>query len=278
MKVSSITVTFAAVLLSSVPTWAADLESMPLDACAVSQVNGKLEAAGGYIDDLDEGSRFQGVGSLSFPLGCLWGAQVDVGGGSLDGDHWGGIGGHLFTRDPNSYLIGAHLQYINLDGEDIFRVGPEAELYFGNVTLSGWAGWENADTLDDDVFAALDLSFYATEDLKFNVGYRRFLDIDAAAIGAEWQFDIGAPLSLFAEAQFGSEDFSTVLVGAKFYFGAPEKSLIQRHREDDPGHFFNLLREVGPCGIGQDDLEANPQADLLVLECNQPPIKEQPVG
>lgn len=259
MKVSSITVSFAAALLGSVPSWAADLAE-PLDVCAVSQPNGKVEAAGGYIDDLDDGGRFQGAGSLSFPLGCLFGAQLDVGGGSLNGDGWGGVGGHLFMRDPASYLVGAHVQYENLDGEDIFRIGPEAELYFGNVTLTAWAGYEDADTLDADVFAAVDISLYATEDLKFSVGYRRFLDIDAAALGAEWQLDLGAPLSLFAEAQLGSDDYSTVLVGARFYFGAPDKSLIQRHREDDPPHFFNLLREVGACGIGQ-DLPTNPTQD-----------------
>ena len=245
-----ITGTMAAGLLGSTAL-AADIEQ-PGCVQAVSGFNGKLEGAGGYIEDLDDGARYHGVGTLSLPLGCLFGAQVDVGGGDLDGTGFWGVGGHLFMRDPSSYLIGVHAQYIDLDGFDIYRIGPEAEFYLGNVTLSAFAGLEDAESLSDDVVADVEAAYYITEDFKISGGYRRFLDIDAGAVGAEFQPGIGFPVSLFVDAMFGSDDYTSIMGGIRIYFGGDDKSLMARHREDDPPHLFNLLREVGDLGIGKD--------------------------
>jgi hypothetical protein len=248
---------------------------------AVSGLNGKLEGAGGYIEDLDEGGRYHGVGTLSFPLGCLLGAQLDVGGGDLDGTDFWGVGGHLFIRDPESYLLGVHAQYIDLDGFDIFRIGPEAEFYFGNFTLSAFAGLEDAESLDDDLIADIEAAFYITEDFKISGGYRRFLEIDAGAIGFEFQPSIGFPVSLFADAMVGSDDYTSVMGGIRIYFGGDDKSLMARHRQDDPPHLFNLLRQVGDLGIGKDCppliLDAVALDSPLPKECGRRPVsKEKP--
>lgn len=242
--------TMAAGLLSSTAL-AADIE--PGCVPAVSGLNGKLEAAGGYIEDLDDGTRFHGVGTLSFPLGCMFGAQLDVGAGDLDGTDFWGVGGHFFTRDPESYLLGVHAQYIDLDGFDIFRIGPEAELYLGNITLSAFAGLEDAEGLSDDIIVNAEAAYYFTEDFKISGGYRRFLDIDAGAVGFEFQPGLGFPVSLFADAMFGSDDYTSIMGGIRIYFGGEDKSLMARHRQDDPPHLFNLLRQVGDDGIGDDD-------------------------
>ncbi len=209
---------------------------------AVSGINGKIEGAGGlYEDEVGDGARFQGVGSLSLPLGCLFGLQVDVGGGDLDGDGFFGAGGHLFMRDPESYLLGVQAQYIDLDGDDIFRVGPEAELYLGDITLSAMAGFETAQNFGtDDIVAQIEAAYYISDDLKFYGGYRRFLDVDAGAIGFEFMPEV-LPAALFVDAMLGSDDYASVLGGLRFYFGGEDKSLKARQREDDPGHFFNLL-------------------------------------
>lgn len=244
-----------AVGLLSTTALAADVE--PGCVQAVSGVNGKLEAAGGYIEDLDKGGRFHGVGTLSFPLGCMFGAQIDVGGGDLDGTGFWGVGGHFFTRDPESYLFGIHAQYIDLDGNDIWRVGPEAEFYLGNVTLSAYAGWESAEGLSDDVVADVEAAYYFTEDFKISGGYRRFLNIDAGAVGFEFQPGLGLPVSLFADAMFGSDDYTSIMGGVRIYFGGDDKSLMARQRQDDPPHLFNLLREVGRNGIGDDSKDKN---------------------
>jgi hypothetical protein len=212
---------------------------------AVSAINGKIEGAGGYYEDeVDDGTRFQGVASLSLPLGCLLGAQIDVGAGDLDGDGFFGVGGHLFMRDPASYLVGIHAQYIDLSGEDIFRVGPEVELYLDNVTLSAMAGFEDVESFDtDDVVAQVEAAYYVDDNFKLYAGYRHFLPVDAGAIGFEFQPET-LPGSVFVDAMVGSDDYVSVMGGLRFYFGAEDKSLKARHREDDPGHFFNLLARV----------------------------------
>lgn len=267
-----ITGTLAAGLMGSTAL-AADIE--PGCVQAVSGINGKLEAAGGYIEDLDEGERFHGVGTLSLPLGCLFGAQLDIGGGDLDGTEFYGVGGHVFMRDPESYLIGIHAQYIDLDGFDIFRIGPEAEFYFGSFTLSAFAGLEDAESLDDDVIADIEAAYYITEDFKVSGGYRRFLDIDAGAVGLEFQPGIGFPVSLFADAMFGSDDYTSIMGGIRIYFGGDDKSLMARHREDDPPHLFNLLRQVGDLGIGQDCPDSPPVVfDSPVSSCF--PVSKEP--
>lgn len=237
---------------------------------AVSALNGKIEGAGGYYkDEVGKGGRFQGVATLSFPLGCLLGAQIDIGGGDLDGDGFGGVGGHLFMRDPSSYLLGIHAQYINLSGEDIFRVGPEAEIYLDNVTLSGMVGFENVQKFHtDDVVAQLGAAYYISDNFAVNASYRHFLSIDAGAVGFEYQPET-LPGSLFVDAMVGSDHYTSIMGGLRIYFGADDKSLKARHREDDPGHYFNLLaRQAEPCV---------PQAaDGVGVQCGAQP-KEQPI-
>ncbi len=219
---------------------------------AVSALNGKIEGAGGYFkDETSDGGRFQGIASLSFPLGCLFGAQIDFGGGDLDGDGFGGVGGHLFMRDPSSYLLGIHAQYINLSGEDIIRVGPEAELYLDNLTLSGMVGFEDVQQFStDDVVAQLGAAYYINDNFAVNASYRHFLSIDAGAVGFEYQPET-LPASLFVDAMVGTDHYTSVMGGLRFYFGGDDKSLKARHREDDPGHYFNLLtRQAESCVVG----------------------------
>ena len=210
---------------------------------AVSGLNGKLEGAGGYIEERDDdGLRFQGVGTLDLPLGCLFGFQLDVGAGSLVDDAWAGVGGHLFMRDPSSYLFGLQAQYVNFDGEDIFRVGPEAEFYFDNLTLSMMAGWEAADEFDsDDIVAQLEAAYYVDDNFKIFAGYRHFIGVDAAAVGFEYKPET-LPVSFFVDAMFGTDDYLSVMGGLRIAFGGETKSLKDTHRYDDPGHYFNLLR------------------------------------
>ena len=156
-----------------------------------------------------------------------------------------GAGGHLFMRDPSSYLLGIHAQYIDLSGDDIFRIGPEAELYLGDITLSAMAGFEDADSFNsDDVVAQVEAAYYINDNFKIYGGYRHFLPIDAGAIGFEFQPE-SLPGTLFVDAMVGSDDYVSVMGGFRLYFGADDKSLKARQREDDPGHFFNLLARAG---------------------------------
>lgn len=227
---------------------AADLYFNPPEAlCAVSGLNGKAEAAGGYIDDRGlDGGRGHVLGSFSAPIGCEFGVQIDAGIGDLDGKTAGGIAGHLFTRDPSSHLVGLYAQWGAVGSNDVYRIGVEGEKYLDNVSLEGLLGYEDTDGAKDDIFAALDVAYYANDNLRLSVGYHRFFKTDAAAFGVEWQTDLlghGTPVSLFANAAVGSKSYETIFGGIRFYFGGPDKSLIRRHREDDPSTkgIFNLL-------------------------------------
>lgn len=269
--------------LASVAAASSSLSADVDSSCvaAVSDVNGKVSLAGGYRSDDaddgnpffidDEGGQFLGVASLSLPLGCMIGAQIDVGGGAIDGSGFGGVGGHLFIRDPSQYLVGLHAQYVALDGEDLLRIGPEFELYLDTITLSGTVQYEDlSDFNTDNVLAAAQVAFYATEDFVISAGYRHFLDLDVGAVGFEYQ-PAGFPASVFADAMAGTDDFVSVLAGVRFHFGASEKSLMARHREDDPPDYFNLLREP-VC-----DFDPPTATDAIGTDpCNPRPLVKSP--
>ncbi len=218
--------------------------------CAVSGVNGKIEAAGGYVDTrAGDGGRVHVLGSIAGPIGCQLGYQIDAGIGDFAGSTSGGIAGHLFLRDPTSHLFGVYGQWGAVGSDDVWRIGLEGEKYLGNISLEALFGYEDVDRSKGDVFAAFDLAYYNTEDVRLSVGYHRFFKTDAVAVGLEWQTDglgfSNRPFSLFANAALGDRGYGTVLAGVRFYFGGPDKSLIRRHREDDPGAkgIFQLLSE-----------------------------------
>jgi hypothetical protein len=239
MRTRGIIPAFSFLLLTTVPTWAADYVT-PVDLCAVSAVNGKLHGQGGVYDsDESDGGQFQGVGSLSFPLGCMFGAQIDAGAGKFGDFDAFGFGGHLFLRDPTSYLFGIHATYENWDLDSlsddvgIWRVGPEVELYFSNISFEGWAGWQDGDEIDSSFFARLTAALYATENLRLAAGLRHSDEFTSGIVAVEWQLS-SMPLSLTAEAELGEDDFTSIMGGVKFYFGGSSTALIERHRQDDP--------------------------------------------
>ena len=82
--------------------------------------------------------------------------------------------------------------------------------------------------------------------------------ISIGAVGLEYQLEssiFGGGTSIFAEGRIGEDDYAAVWGGVRLYLGQ-EKSLIRRHREDDPG-------EKGPDnlrGVKIDDPEVcNPE-------------------
>ncbi len=126
-----------------------------------------------------------------------------------------------------------------VDGDDtkLYAVGPEAEVYLGNLTLEAWGGYVNVDSDDGDSkdtgFLIADAAYYLTDDFRVSVGGRIIDDYEGLRAGFEYQFG-GMPMSLYSNVEYGDDDYLTVLGGLKFYFGGEDKSLIRRHREDDP--------------------------------------------
>jgi hypothetical protein len=208
-------------------------------SCAVSSFNGKIQAGAGYADVQDEDGdlAWEGVGSLSLPLGCMFGLQLDAGvREQLDDTQFGGIA-HLFIRDPESYLLGVTGGVLDGDDYMLYPVGPEVELYLGNFSLEAWGGYVHIDPDDGDSedsgFVIADAAFYLHDNFRVSVGGKIVDDYEAVRAGLEYQFD-ESPFGLYAKAEYGDDDYLSVLGGLKFYFGGEDKTLIRRHREDDP--------------------------------------------
>ena len=86
------------------------VKAPPSPGCvqAVDGVNGKLAGLGGSFAN---NSLYGAIGSLSTPLGCGYGLQIDATAASFDGRFLGAIGGHLFWRDPSRGLLGLYGSY-----------------------------------------------------------------------------------------------------------------------------------------------------------------------
>jgi hypothetical protein len=220
---------------------------------AVSGLNGKIAVYGGYQEDeIDDGGIFGAVGSISVPLGHRFGAQVDAQVAAVEDDVFGRLGGHLFWRDPSKGLVGVYGAVEGYDDTDMdaWRIALEAEGYIDRVTIRGMAGYESVNLPfpandEDGIFAVADLAYYINDDLKASIGYRHMNDTHMAAAGVEYQLQasiFGGGTSIFAEGRVGDNDYAAAWAGVRLYLGAGQKSLIRRHREDDPAAFDETNR------------------------------------
>ncbi len=235
-------------MLGASGAMAADPYALPESSLpAVSAPNGKIAAFAGSIQG---DSTLGATGSFSLPLAQQWGAQVDALFGSAAGGSYYGIGGHLFWRDPAKGLLGAYGSWVGWDassltapvtfggyftavqGATVGKLGIEGEAYFSRISLEGLAGYQFG--TNTGFTGRATVGFYATDDLRLDVGVNYVQGPGASFnAGVEWQ-PIGTGLSVFADASVGSANAWSVLGGVRVFFGAGQKSLIQRHREDDP--------------------------------------------
>jgi hypothetical protein len=231
------------------PTRAAAKAPEQASTCAVDGINGKLAGFGGSFANK---GIYGGEGSLTLPLGCQFGAQIDTTAASFDNRFLGTIAGHLFWRDPAKGLLGAYGSYTYWDqvgGVRAGHVGPEFEWYNGRWTLQGVVGAEFGNTASGTVgsliqtyevktrfFDQVNLAYYLQDNFKVYVGHRYLAGKNALALGSEWGLPMsnGVMAALFAEGRIGQGTFHGVWGGVRLYFGQKDKSLIRRHREDDP--------------------------------------------
>ena len=212
---------------------------------AVSGVNGKLGAFGGGNDDNEALGAFLAV---AFPLSDLIGAQVDGMGGESGGNAFWGVGGHVFMRDPSKGLVGVYVSYTRWDTDttsvsdpvggiadvsgEVGKAGLEGELYLDRVSLEGFAGYQFG--AEEGLAAKATAAFYPTDNLRLDVNVRHLEGPGVIGYaGAEWQPTL-RPFSVFADAGLTEDEDWFAHGGVKVYFGGAEKTLIRRHREDDP--------------------------------------------
>ena len=94
-----------------------------------------------------------------------------------------------------------------------------------------------------EFYAMGKVALYATDNLRLSVGASTVANFESANAGLEWFMgDTGIPASLTVDGRIGEDGFSSVMAGLSLYFGGEDKSLIRRHREDDPRlHFFDIF-------------------------------------
>jgi hypothetical protein len=216
---------------------------------AVDGLNAKISGFGGVAEDVP---LYGGAGSVTLPLGHEFGLQLDGLLAGFDSEDQGnvtlaGTAAHLFWRDPSHGLIGAYGHYIHadaFDGVDIFAGGVEGALYWGQFTLEGVAGVEGGEVdtsfgnfaIDTRFFDVAQVAWYPVDDLKLSAGHSYSLGENSALFDAEWGLDAGGGImaSLFANGSISEDGDGAVLGGLRLYFGQQPKTLIRRHREDDP--------------------------------------------
>lgn len=235
--------------------------SVPGTLPAVSGLNAKVGGYGGKFDDDSAAGAFL---SLSMPLGHSFGLQVDGLVGSSGGDRFYGVGGHLFWRDPSRGLLGLYASHVQWDadpiiggfqasGADVGKVGAEAHIYLNRISLEGIGAYQFG---TETGFAGKGrIALYLHDDLRIHAGVSYLEGPGATSFaGVEWMAAPQTGLSLFAEAGHNDDIGTHALGGVKLYLAPGSKSLIRRHREDDPdielpSDLFMTIK--GPCPVGQ---------------------------
>ncbi len=222
---------------------------VPSSGPAVDGLNGKLDIFGGSVAR----HGFYGTsGSATVPVAREYGVQFDGMLGSYRNSFLGAAGVHAFWRDPGRGLLGVYGSYAYLDrlgGARVGHFGIEGAVYLGRWAFEGVLGVESGNSVTGTIagvtetidlktraFDRLDVAYYATDNLRLSIGHRYLGGRNLLALGGEWAFATprNTMASLFAEARLGNSDSSSAWAGLRVYFGQHQKTLIRRHREDDP--------------------------------------------
>ncbi len=208
---------------------------------AVSGLNGKFSLETGVEGESGQ-SAAAGIasGSITMPLGHAFGLQFDANAMTSEGSFGGGGTAHLFWRDPAIGLFGPVATVEGSGKGHVGLYGVEGEFYAGLVTLGANAGYIDSAALaaagaPSGGFYTGHLTAYPVPDLALTAGLRSMVGHLAATGGLEVQPTFGRQhnVSFFVDAEAGAQSSYAVLAGVRIYFGA-DKTLIRRHREDDP--------------------------------------------
>jgi hypothetical protein len=215
------------------------------DNPAVAEPN--LKVSGQFGQVIDDYS-WQVQGQFTAPLGETFGLAIEAGGGAVDGHDAFGAAGHLFMRDPDSYLIGVFGGYAESSdfAVDVARAGIEGEFYLSSLTIAGTAGYQFSSAIGDGAFGSLDIRWYVTNNFYLSGGGMIEDDRVYGRIGTEWQPGFAAlpGLAFNAQGVWGEDDYHSIMGGLTYYFGVPA-SLKDRHRKYDPDSaLFGLFQSV----------------------------------
>ena len=196
---------------------------------AVSVTNFKVDGLYGNFDG-ESGKAF--AGTVTFPVGMSYGIQIDGLGGEVNPDEVYGVGAHAFWRDSNVGLLGLTGSSSAAYDYETQRVGIEGEYYVNRGTLSAYLGHQAGD-VDTSGYAGFVAGYYVNDDLLCSAGLQQSDGFFICNIGTEYQTSMPG-LTVYANLAMGEDDYEHVYFGLRYYFGAENKTLIRRHREDDP--------------------------------------------
>jgi hypothetical protein len=220
---------------------------------AVDGLNGKLDFSGGTMD-AHWGDNLSA--SLALPIAPHLGLQTDGLFTHVGSQNFAGGGLHFFWRDSEKGLLG--LTAAGLNGDFLYAVqgGVEAEYYLKRFTLGANLGAATLqyhdsapfiNTRPTDVYATVSLGCYPVDNLMIQAAGSRFFGNNLGELLLEYQTPVNG-LSCFANFAKGDHGYDHELFGLRYYFGR-KKSLIRRHREDDPPNLLSsVLSGIGTYG------------------------------
>lgn len=182
-----------------------------------------------------------GENSLYAPLNLSVDRPLMFGGGFDRGRGVRTGGGRTAVwQDPELGLVSAIASYLEYGTEQHYRFGAEGQWYHGSITASGRAGYLTGSShsylnreMASQPFAGVDVRWYATDNLSFEIGGEQIEDITMGRLRLEYQpvFRNLKGLSFFAHAAGGHVDSEYVLGGFRYSFG-DSPSLMLRDRGD----------------------------------------------
>lgn len=241
--------------LTSSAAFAADVVQPIVEEPVVAgpRVSGHIEAyLGGIWLDADGGNLdgwvAGGAARLNYPIDARWNIQGDLFADGLwidegDANSYGGAL-HVYWRDPSRFAVGAFATINGYGGDtgptDLysFTVGPEAQVYFDNVTLYGQAYYgqlrQSGFSEHADIWGVRGVArYFAQPNLRFDgeIGYRS-VDLPGAegdtvtlALQGNYRFD-NTPWTVFGRYQFDHLSTSSdvnihkLVLGIRATFGA----------------------------------------------------------
>jgi hypothetical protein len=220
---------------------------------AVSELNGKLSLEAGSLGD---GGRSSAIGiargSIAAPLGHSFGVQADGAAATAFSSFGGGGAAHLFWRDPQVGLFGPIAALAGARGTTAGWYGAEGEIYAPVFTIGANGGYQDtgaSTSLRSGGFYRGYLTVYPVADLALTIGGGQLAGRALGTGKIEFQPDFIArhSVSFFVNGAVGDNSSYRVTSGVRLYFG-PEKTLIRRHREDDPRDFWDGINPTLFCG------------------------------
>ena len=206
-----------------------------------------LSAATFDVEDEDF-QAYDLQGALAFPLGANFGAQVDAGLGTTDGDDIDSedtVTGtaHVFHRTA-SHLIGGFIGAADSDDVTVYGGGAEADFYVNDWTLGGRVTYLTDDSdIDIDTWAIEARAKYFYTDnamVSGSIGYTdTSIDVQGAddfssvyvGVGGEYRLNT-APVSFFGGVGYtdieDSDGVTGVQIGVRLNWN--EESLRDRDR------------------------------------------------